>query len=142
MKNKGILIFWLIIGALIVAGLGGSVYMKYKPNELVGFTQCLADSGAKFYGAFWCPHCQEQKKLFGSSEKYLPYIECSTADGQQQLQICKDAGITGYPTWEFADGSRLSGEVALATLAEKTGCVLPGNTPSGEIDAGEASSAE
>lgn len=142
MKNKGILIFWLLIGALVVAGFGGSIYMKYKPNNLVGFTQCLADSGAKFYGAFWCPHCQAQKKMFGSSEKYLPYIECSTADGQQQLQICKDAGITGYPTWEFADGSRMSGEVALSVLSEKTGCVLPGGVASGSLDEGAASSAE
>lgn len=142
MKNKGILIFWLLIGALVVAGFGGSIYMKYKPNNLVGFTQCLADSGAKFYGAFWCPHCQAQKKMFGSSEKYLPYIECSTADGQQQLQICKDAGITGYPTWEFADGSRLSGEVALSVLAEKTSCVLPGGVTSDSLDEGAASSAE
>lgn len=143
MKNKGILIFWLIIGALIVAGFGGSVYMKYKPNELVGFTQCLADSGAKFYGAFWCPHCQAQKKMFGSSEKYLPYIECSTPDGQKQLDICKDAGINGYPTWEFADGSRVSGEQSLAILSEKTGCVLPGGAASAPVsEEGAASAAE
>lgn len=127
--KKGVLIFWLIVAALVVAGFGGSLYVKNKPSELNGFAQCLKDNGALFYGAFWCPHCQNQKKMFGNAAKYLPYVECSTADGKSQLQLCKDKGVEGYPTWEFADGSRLSGEVPLATLAEKTGCVLPGATP-------------
>ena len=92
------------------------------------FSMCLADKGAKFYGAFWCPHCQAQKKLFGSSAKLLPYVECSTADGRGTTQMCEDKKITGYPTWEFADGSRLSGEVSLEKLAETTSCVLPVET--------------
>ena len=27
----------------------------------------LTNSGAKMYGAFWCPHCQQQKAIFGRS---------------------------------------------------------------------------
>lgn len=88
------------------------------------FAQCLTDAGAKFYGAYWCPHCQSQKKLFQNSSK-LPYIECSTPNGQGQLPICTDAGITGYPTWKFADGSQLDGERTLEELGEKTNCALP-----------------
>lgn len=107
-----------LIGALIILGRTG-------PGRLDGFAQCLKDSGAKFYGAFWCPHCQNQKTMFGKSAKLLPYIECSTPDGRGQLQICKDEKVEGYPTWEFADGSRQSGEVPLSILAEKTGCALP-----------------
>lgn len=114
----------LVLGtvAMAVTNKGGSVGESGKYDE---FAQCLSEKGAKFYGAFWCPHCQAQKKLFGTSVKLLPYIECSTADGNGQTQICIDNDITGYPTWEFADGSRLSGEIPLETLAEKTGCVLP-----------------
>lgn len=33
--------------------------------------------------------------------------------------------IEGYPTWIFKDGSRLTGEIPLPTLAEKTQCALP-----------------
>ena len=62
---------------------------------------------------------------FGSSKDLLPYVECSTPDGNEQVQICKDKKIEGYPTWEFADGSRLPGELSLQTLSEKTGCELP-----------------
>ena len=91
----------------------------------------MKDKGAIFYGAFWCPHCVAQKKAFGSSAKLLPYVECSTADGQGQTQVCKDKKIEGYPTWELKDGTRIPDDspdgagVKLETLAEKTSCVLP-----------------
>ncbi len=96
---------------------------------------CLKDKGATFYGAFWCPHCKAQKKLFGSSAKYLPYIECSTADASGQTKECIDKKIEGYPTWELADGTRIPNDsvdgagVKLETLAEKTGCQLPAEPP-------------
>jgi hypothetical protein len=101
--------------------------MDYRklPKNLDAFATCLGEKGAKFYGAFWCPHCQNQKKMFGTAADKLPYTECSTADGKGMLQVCTDAKIEGFPTWVFADDSRLSGEVQLATLAEKTQCVLP-----------------
>ena len=62
--------------------------------------------------------------MFGRSDKLLPYVECSTPNGQGQLQICQDKNVESYPTWEFADGSRLTGEIALSKLAEKTACEL------------------
>lgn len=88
------------------------------------FANCIKDSGAIFYGTFWCPHCDKQKDLFGESKALLPYTECSTPNGSGQLQVCIDKKIEGYPTWEFTDGSKLSGEVSLETLAQKTSCVL------------------
>lgn len=94
-------------------------------GKYADFATCIKDSGAKFYGAFWCPHCHQQKLLFGDAVDKLPYIECSTPDKQGQTQVCIDAGITGYPTWEFSDKSRLDGEVSLDKLAEKTSCPLP-----------------
>lgn len=90
-----------------------------------GFAQCLKDKGAIFYGAFWCPHCKAQKDLFGSSVKFLPYVECSTLDAKNQTQTCIDKNIASYPTWEFADESRLTGEITLLQLSEKTSCELP-----------------
>lgn len=121
-KTKKIII---LVGLVLGFGLA---FFKLKspaqPGRLDAFAQCLKQSGAVFYGAFWCPHCKSQKKMFGSSVKYIPYVECSTPDGKRQLQVCKDKKITGYPTWEFADGSRLSGEVPLEILADKTDCQL------------------
>ena len=39
----------------------------------------------------------------------------------QTLQ-CKQELIQGYPTWEFSDGSRQSGELTISQLSQKTGC--------------------
>lgn len=119
-------IILLILGVITTVLLrSGGTNDPSIPGKYDSFATCLKDKGAVFYGAFWCSHCQATKKLFGSSAKLLPYVECSTANGQGQLSICIDKKITGYPTWEFADGSRLGGEISLAQLAEKTACVLP-----------------
>lgn len=115
----------IIIGLVII--IAGLLFVNKKtPGKYDDFAQCIADSGAKFYGAFWCPHCLSQKQLFGKSAKKLPYIECSNQD-QSQKQICIDAKIEGYPTWEFSDGTRSSGELSFAQLAEKTSCPVPTN---------------
>jgi hypothetical protein len=126
MKQKTIFFIVIIIivlgavGIFIVRGSGPGSAFNYDT-----FATCLKDKGAVFYGASWCVHCQAQKKEFGSSAKLLPYVECSTPDGENQTQICQDEKITGYPTWKFADGSELTGEVPLEKLAEKTSCQLP-----------------
>ena len=118
---------WLLVAIVLIAGVVWLVKTPGKSGKLDAFATCIKDSGATFYGAFWCPHCQNQKAMFGSSARLLPYIECSTPDGKNQLPICRDAGVTGYPTWEFADGTRESGEIPLEYLSEKTNCPLPEN---------------
>lgn len=127
MSNKNI--FLLIVGILVLGTVAtvffNSATLPAGPGKYDAFAQCLKDKGALFYGAFWCPHCQTQKKMFGSSVKFLPYVECSTADGSAQLRECAEKKIEGYPTWVFKDGSRLTGEIPLKQLAEKTSCQLP-----------------
>lgn len=88
------------------------------------FASCLTEKGIVMYGAFWCPHCLEQKKMFGDSFQYINYVECSLPDGKTQIELCTKRNITGYPTWEFENGSRSDGALTLTTLAEKTGCNL------------------
>lgn len=110
---------------LIIAGIYLLVAISTSPSPLDAFARCLKAKGAEFYGAYWCPHCQTQKALFGSAQKFLPYVECSTPDGNGQLQICKDKKVVEYPTWIFADGSQKVGEMSLNELSKKTGCLLP-----------------
>ena len=121
-KNKRLM--WLIIAIIILGGLYYATKLNAQPGQYDTFAQCLKERGAVFYGAFWCPHCQSQKKMFGKSAKYLNYVECSTPDGRGELPICQNQQITGYPTWLFADGSRESGELSLDFLASKTDCTL------------------
>lgn len=115
---------FFLIGVVVLGAIIFLANFNSGPGELDTFAQCLEEKGAVFYGAFWCPHCQAQKAIFGKSQKHLPYVECSTANGKGQISYCNERGITGYPTWEFADGSREPGELSLETLAEKTGCSL------------------
>ncbi|MBI2629434.1 hypothetical protein HYW74_05100 [Candidatus Pacearchaeota archaeon] len=116
----------IIVAVLIIIGIAYFLAFKENPNDgkYDSFAQCLSEKNTTMYGAFWCPHCKEQKKAFGSSWQYINYIECSTPDGNAQLQICKDANIDGYPTWQFADGTRRDGFVPLADLARITNCSL------------------
>lgn len=67
---------------------------------LRGLAEHLSESGAQFYGAYWCPHCQEQKEMFAASAGRLPYVEC-TPDGRNKprAEACIDQQITSYPTW-------------------------------------------
>jgi hypothetical protein len=112
---------YIVLAAIIIIPIILINVLAKTPGQHDAFAQCISNSGAKFYGAFWCPHCQAQKAAFGKSAKLLPYVECSNPD-KTQADVCKDAGITGYPTWVFADGTQLSGEVLLQNLAEKTSC--------------------
>lgn len=117
------LIVVLFAGLILVRNYSSETNVE-TVTEYDTFAQCLTDAGAKFYGAYWCPHCQDQKKLLQNSKK-LPYIECSTPDGQAQVQVCIDAKITSYPTWVFADGSVGDGLQSIEVLAEKTNCAAP-----------------
>lgn len=120
-----------IAAVIILGGITLVAFNNQGPSEEVQaaqaeFAQCLVDSGATFYGTFWCPHCNSQKALFGEeATAILPYVECSTPDGQGQTQECKDAQIQGYPTWESADGTRLSGSQSFDQLGALTGCAVP-----------------
>lgn len=106
-------------------GVGASFIASAQPNQLDSFAKCLQENGTKMYGAFWCPHCQRTRAMFGSAVQYVPYVECSTPDGQGQTQICKDKGVSSYPTWIFPDGSTLNGEHTLAEISQASKCPLP-----------------
>lgn len=57
---------------------------------------------AKFYGAYWCGHCYEQKQTLGAEAMtYIPYIECSKDGLNSQTPLCKSKNVPGYPTWEI-----------------------------------------
>ncbi len=106
--------------ALLLMGCASSA----TPEE-VEFAKCLSKNEATFFGAYWCSHCKDQKSEFKDAFNEINYVECSLPGGQGQTAVCEQAGITGYPTWEFADGERISGKVSWEELSLKTGCPLP-----------------
>ncbi len=85
-------------------------------SDLVDFARCLTHAGATFYTASWCPHCAEQRRMFGSAIRWLRVVDCTTG--------CRT--IDSFPTWTFADGSQLHGVAPLDVLGARTGCRLGG----------------
>lgn len=105
---------YVIVFGIIAILVALFVWYKAAPGPQDKLANCLKEVGAKFYGAFWCPHCQATKAQFGKSAKLLPYIECSTPDSKGQLKICSDNHVVGYPTWEFPK------EIVIAKAASDT----------------------
>ncbi len=121
-KNKILLIAIAVAIVLIIGALWYASAPKQAPvsvNALDSFAKCLAQKGLVMYGAYWCPHCQNQKALFGDSFQYVNYVECT-----QEVQKCTAAGIEGFPTWITSDGQKLVGEQTLETLSQVSGCAL------------------
>lgn len=124
-KKQLLIVIGIFIIAIVIAGVLFFIEKPTEPGKYDTFATCLKERGAIFYGAFWCPHCRDQKTMFGKSASLLPYVECSTPDGNGILAVCREKNIESYPTWDFADGSRQTGVIPLEMLAEKTACELP-----------------
>lgn len=106
-------------GVVIVVVIVIFMSIPRGSSEYDSFAQCLTDSGAVKYGTDWCPHCADQKALFGASFKYINYVNCDFDE-----EACLRARVQGYPTWVI-NGESTSGVQPLETLSALTGCPLP-----------------
>ncbi len=113
---------WGVLIALIVAAyLAGWYYNNHRYDK---FAKCLAAKNAKMYGLYWCPHCIDQKHMFGASFRYVPYVECALSHTEETPQ-CKAAGVKEFPSWQFGAEPPKEGVLSLEALSDKTGCSLP-----------------
>jgi uncharacterized membrane protein len=80
----------------------------------------LSQSGVVMYGAYWCPHCRDQKAMFGPAASLLPYVECDPRGAHAQPDNCRARGIRVYPTWDF-HGRLEEGALTLDELAQRSG---------------------
>lgn len=117
----------VVVGLVIVGGLhlhySGVFDAAAGPEDpqLQALAIHLNETGAKFYGAYWCPRCQEQKIEFLSSAKRLPYVECSSGGrGSALTAPCVKADIKSYPTWIIGE-RRLAGLKTPQELARASG---------------------
>jgi uncharacterized membrane protein/glutaredoxin len=117
-------LFQTVSGGLILmmalhlhyAGIWGKTGESADP-KVRALAEHLVKTDAKFYGASWCPHCTEQKEMFGASASRLPYIECSPQGrGGAEATICQVMQIQSYPTW-IINGRRYVGILTLEELA-------------------------
>ncbi len=87
------------------------------PKE-IALAEHLSNNGAVMYSAYWCPHCHDQKEMFGQAgvEK-LKVIECAEDGKNNQRELCQAKGIEGYPSWEI-NGEIYPGVISLKELAK------------------------
>jgi uncharacterized membrane protein/glutaredoxin-related protein len=134
-NDRGLLFFW---GAIVVtvtlltslvwsAGVGqagspdaytigdaaGNKYFLVENTSgeaEIGLAKHLKSINAKMYGAYWCPHCCEQKEFFGKEAlQDFNYVECAEGGKDVQTEACqkvadalgKQGKKFGYPTWEI-----------------------------------------
>src|SRR5208337_4897381 len=83
--------------AIVVVFAAAYYFLWHRHNgRLDAFAKCLTAKQAKMYGAFWCPHCEEQREKFGSSVDYIPYIECGIKGSKGIAAVCTEAGIKQF----------------------------------------------
>lgn len=110
---SGAVVLILLVYFLIVYVLPGQSSLA-EP-----LAKCLQSKNVTMYGAYWCSHCQNEKKMFGQYFSYINYVECEGASGNPE--VCMAAGVQGYPTWKI-NGNTYSGEKSLLELKELSGC--------------------
>ena len=139
-SERGPLIFRGVLTALAVALLGlgwasavgqpetgglakGMPIPVANPSTpaTLALAEHLTSKGVVMYTAYWCPHCHEQKELFGKeAAAKLKMVECAPDGQNSQAELCETKGVKGYPSWEI-DGKIDSGAKPLAKLAELSG---------------------
>lgn len=112
MKKINIAIVLVLMSSLVI--LSGCT--EEADPDLDVFAQYLTGQGISMGGTDWCPHCKDQKELFGSSFQYIDYHNCDNEPGW-----CNERGIEGYPTWVFSDGSLYPGTQSIERLKALSG---------------------
>ncbi len=138
-EDRGQVVFRGVIVALIVGlvSLGWAAAVNQPASDMgrgvppavtsastpqtIALAEHLTSTGAVMYSAYWCPHCHEQKELFGKdATAKLKVVECAPDGRNSQKALCDSKKIEGFPTWEI-NGKLDSGVKPLAKLAELSG---------------------
>jgi uncharacterized membrane protein len=111
----------------------GRVVFTYDSTSGEAETQLakhLQSTGAVMYGSYRCPHCCDQKALFGATAvATMPYTECTPGGKNAEPDTCQQE-ITkaseqtkqpgGFPTWQV-NGKYFAGTQPLKALAAASG---------------------
>jgi hypothetical protein len=127
-QKKGPHWIWILVAIVVLVGAWEAYdyYSHRNVSTLDNFAKCVSSKGTRMYGAWWCPHCADQKESFGFAFQYVTYTECGIEGQPHSLNDqCRKAGIKNFPTWQFADGHREEGVLSLTALSSKTECKLP-----------------
>ena len=114
------------LGYFPVSGRDGE--LQYVParvrgqstDQAVALAKHLNKKGVVMYSAFWCPHCRNQREMFGRDAwKEMTWVECGKGGVGRDERRCKN--VDGFPTFLSGKNEVGSGEMSLAKLAELSG---------------------
>ncbi|HCF27066.1 MAG TPA: hypothetical protein DEV81_07635 [Cyanobacteria bacterium UBA11049] len=98
-------------------GVGWQITTTSGESE-IALARHLKQIGAKEYVAWWCPHCHEQKQLFGKQAySEINHVECDPRGKNARPNLCEAAKIQSFPTWEI-NGKQYQGVQSLEELAQ------------------------
>ncbi len=125
METKHRVFVTFIFAVLLIAGLYGTTKWVSKTtgfavgeDEKIRLAQCLEGKGVVMYGSIYCSYCDEQKKTFGDSFRFINYVECS-----ENESACSN--LVGVPAWSFND-SVSYGAKSIEDLSILYDCPLTG----------------
>ena len=121
-KPRGRLMWAGIAVVLILAYAGFWYWSNHRYDE---FAKCLSAKQVKMYGLYWCPHCADQKAMFGKAFQYVPYVECGIKGSHELAPACTAAAVKLFPSWQFGTNPPVEGVFPMQELSDKTGCSLP-----------------
>ena len=109
-----------------VPGETGPPIMTTSGPAQIALANHLKAVDAVMYGAWWCPHCHDQKAVFGAeAAAVIPYVECAEDGKNSQTKLCRsESQVTGFPTWKI-NGEFYPGAQSLDRLAELSGYTGP-----------------
>lgn len=122
-RNKMKTIRGFVILFLIGVLAFGGMYVFFNKDSMLpsGYdpivvAETLTEGGFHLYHVSWCPHCQNQLKLFGNDAlEYLNNTECDTIPNDHpEKEMCDS--IPYWPTWKLPDGELTSGYKNFAEL--------------------------
>lgn len=119
------------VALVMVHAIYAGWFQAPEDPRLRDLAQHLERVGAVYYGASWCPVCQDQTRLFGQAARHLPYVECSPGGrGGVVAFECVANEINSYPTW-IIGGRRFEQLLTPEELARRTRFDWDGWSPDG-----------
>ncbi len=124
--SSGTIMVLVFLGGLLL--YGGVVALssdntgsQISMEDLDGFTQCLLESEAIFYGTEWCSFCAQQKQILG--DVYTQFRSQFYVDCDRNQNRCSQAGVRAYPTWVI-NGQPYQGVQSIEALSTAMNCQL------------------
>lgn len=90
------------------------IALYVSPSRLA---QCLSSNWRVMFGTERCPHCKDQRQLFGSSFEQIQYIDCD-----QEKSLCREHNIQAYPTRMDLGGNMYVWIQSIQELKHKSEC--------------------